>query len=138
MAHPDKLTNQILNSSLELINWNTDIRFFNTYISNLDLFLDSNKLKDSIKRRKKNDSNYSLNKYKNDRPAEFINQEIWKAWEWLLFLMRQNSEFEDKWLSTLKDRTLTKGLDKRLELHQYLRMNNSESVFTNVVEKHVC
>ncbi|DAC16273.1 MAG TPA: hypothetical protein D7I06_05440, partial [Candidatus Poseidoniales archaeon] len=60
---PDKLTNQILNSSLELINWNTDIRFFNTYISNLDLFLDSNKLKDSIKRRKKNDSNYSLNKY---------------------------------------------------------------------------
>ena len=44
---------------LELINWKTDIRFFNTYISNLDLFLDSNKLKDSIKRRKKNDLNYS-------------------------------------------------------------------------------
>ena len=48
--------------------------------------------------------------------------------------MQQNPEFEEKWLSTLKDRTLTKGMDKRLELHQYLRMNNSESVFTNVVE----
>ena len=131
---PDKLTKQILDTSLALINWKTDVRFFKTYISSLDQFLDSESMQKSIKRRRKKDPNYSLRKYRNDRPAEFMNQELWKAWEWLLHMMYIYPELEQKWKMTLSDKTLTKGLSQRLGLHQYLRLNNMESVFTNVVK----
>ena len=125
----DNLTQSIVNLSEQLTD-SRGIRFFRLYIENLDKFLDINQLDKDYKKAASRKGNESLNQYvfRGRYPDKYMNREIWIAWEWLLYLVKDSS-LVNLWTgmhsgNSREQKDLRKS--RRNMLHKYLRLNHDD------------
>ncbi|MBM54926.1 MAG: hypothetical protein CMB32_00005 [Euryarchaeota archaeon] len=126
----DSLTQSIVNLSEQLTD-SRGIRFFRLYIENLDKFLDLEQLDKDYNEATKKKGNEGLNPtvYRRKYPNKYMHRDIWIAWEWLLYLIKDSSLL-NLWSGMHSDNSREQRdlrRSRRGMLHPYLRMNHDDS-----------
>ena len=128
----DRLTRSIVNQCDKFLS-SSGSRFFSIFIEDLDKFLDLSKIERDYKKEssKKGKENLTEESFKRQYPSKYINQDLWKTWEWLLNLMSNDigSGLYDRWTGihdkqNIDARKLRKV--RRASLHSYLRLNSTD------------